>query len=184
MQNLTKCRMEDKRVNKKISLRPCFVIPLEEAHSPNLWGAQDKKLPINSSDSLNPHVYQKANYLLLLSWFFRGLGGFFWLFFFKFYFTRCSAQTCIQKSANNSSHFSSQPSWKSNKGCQQQEKIQCNNPPSKPARPLLEKPFHQISFTLHSAGFTKTYLFALIKKKKKGTNFRKLETVLTTDSWI
>lgn len=76
--------MEDKRVNKKISLRPCFVIPLEEAHSPNLWGAQEKKLPINSSDSLNPHVYQKANYLLLLSWFFGGLGGVFGWFFLNF----------------------------------------------------------------------------------------------------
>lgn len=85
VQNLTKCRMEDKTVKNKISLRPCFVIPFEQAHSPDLWGAQDKKLPSNSSESLNPHVFQKTNYLLLIQvGFLGGFGGFFGCFFLRF----------------------------------------------------------------------------------------------------
>lgn len=66
VQNLTNCRREAKISNNKISLRLYFAIPFEQACSPDLWGAQDKKLPINSSKSLNPHVFQKANYLLLI----------------------------------------------------------------------------------------------------------------------
>lgn len=65
VQNLTYCRMQAKRSSNEITLRLYFVIPFEQAHSPDLWAAQDKKLPINSSKSLNPCVFQKANYLLL-----------------------------------------------------------------------------------------------------------------------